>query len=49
MPDSKNYADNLLLRALAEEDRAQLAPGLSEVALRARAVIAEPHSALEYA
>jgi CRP-like cAMP-binding protein len=49
MPDSKNFADNLLLRALTEEDRKQLVPGLTEVELRTRAVIAEPHTALEYA
>lgn len=48
MPHSKNYADNLLLRALTQEDPRLLAPSLTPVELRTRAVIAEPHMPLKY-
>jgi hypothetical protein len=48
MPHSRNYADNLLLRALTEEDSRQLAPSLTQVELRTRAVLAEPHITLKY-
>ena len=48
MPHSKNYADNLLLRALTEDDRRQIVPSLTQVELRTRAVVAEPYTTLQY-
>lgn len=48
MAHHKDQPDNLLLRALTEEDRRQLVPSLTEVELPIRAVIVEPYRTLKY-
>lgn len=48
MPYRKNYTDNLLLRALPEEERGYLVPSLTQVELRTRVVVVEPYRTLQY-